>query len=286
MFSRKHVLESEFARGDLVLSRQCHKGNALGVGVAHLFFHLGFVGIDFCPDALLARLRQNRQAVFCLFFSKVDEKQLSAVYRLFWIEVKGVEHVVDAICAKRDAYAAEPWHAEDARQVVIPAASRDASHGGVERFHFENGSRVIVESAGQREIQLYFVVQSHFAQGVQDETQLFNAFESSLACGQHVGYRVQFLVVVTLHGDNGLQLADGFFADAVVSQLLVHAVKSNLVQFVDGHGDVHYFVGFAYHFRDAREQLAIVDFYLYTNPEAGKYGVYYLHQLHFVEQGV
>ena len=78
----------------------------------------------------------------------------------------------------------------------------------------------------------------------------------------------------------------GLFADAVGRQFGVHVVQPYLVQFVDGHGDVHNLVGRSDHFGNAGENLAVVQLDAHADAEFGEHGVHNLHQFHLVEQRV
>ena len=83
-----------------------------------------------------------------------------------------------------------------------------------------------------------------------------------------------------------MKFLNGRFADSIATQFLVDIVKTNLVEFVDCNGDIHDFIGFAYHFGNTRENLTVVDLDLHIDTQAGEHGVDNLHQFNLVEQGV
>ena len=82
---------------------------------------------------------------------------------------------------------------------------------------------------------------------------------------QHIGNDIELLIVGARERDDGLQLLDGLLAQSVVAKLLVHVVESNLVELVDGHGDVHNLVGLANHLGNAGEDLTVIDLDLHTD---------------------
>ena len=69
-------------------------------------------------------------------------------------------------------------------------------------------------------------------------------------------------------------------------QFFVNLVETNLVEFVDSHGDVHDFVGSSEHFCNTGEEFAVVDFDGNTDAKAREHFVNDLHQLHLVEERV
>ena len=83
-----------------------------------------------------------------------------------------------------------------------------------------------------------------------------------------------------------MQLLDGFFADTILAQFLVHSIKANLVEFVDSNRDVHNLVRCANHLCNAGEYLTVVDFDADTDAKATEHRIDNLHQLHLAEQRV
>ena len=154
-----HVLQRHAALADLVVAGQRYVGYLLGVGIRHLLLHLGAVGIKLGGYAVGAYLINYRQTVGCLALAEVDEQQACTADAVLRIEVQLVEHVVDAVGTEGDAYARQSWHAEDARQVVVASTARDGAYLHVEGLDLEDGAGVVVQSAGQREVELQLVAQ-------------------------------------------------------------------------------------------------------------------------------
>ena len=209
LLARLHVLQRHLAFGHLALAGQSYKGDVLGVGIVHLLLHLRLVGEKLGGNARLAQLGHQWHAVGRLGVAEVDEEDLRALTALLRIEVEGVEHVVDAVCAKGEAHTRKTGHTEDAREVVVASATRDAADLHVESLHLEDGSRVVVEAAGQRQVELHGIVETHALERVEDETDLLDALQSRLALAEHLGDGGQLLVVSALQVDDRLQAGDG-----------------------------------------------------------------------------
>ncbi|CDF21123.1 unknown [Prevotella sp. CAG:617] len=256
----------------------------MGVGVAHLFFHLYGVGVDLGADAGAAGLCGQLEAVGSFGSAEVDEEQLGARLCLLGVEVELVEHVVDAVGAERDAYAAQAGQTEDARQVVVASAAGDGADLHVEGFHLEDAAGIVVQSASQGEVELDGIVQPHVLELAEHEVALVNALEAGFALGQHLAHGGQLVGIAALQVDDGLQLLYGLLAQAYGAQLFVDLVDTDFVEFVNGHRDVYNLVGLADNLGNTAENLAVVDFDAYPDAEAAEYGVYNLHQLHLVEQ--
>ena len=161
----------------------------------------------------------------------------------------------------------------------------------VEGFNLEDSSCVVVQSAGQREVQLQFIVQRTLGcvegtDGVEDEAHLLNALHACLRVTEHLCYGIKLLRVAALKLDDGLQFLYGLLRDAVLAQFFVDGLKAYLVKLVDGNGDIHYLVGLANGLCYAGKNLAVVDFYLNPYAEPGEDGVGNLHEIHLVEQRV
>ena len=268
MFAGLHILQRQFAFADLVLTSQRHKGNLLSIGVRHLLFHLGGFREYLSTDAISANLINNRQTINRLLFTKVDEQHLRGADAVFGIEVELVEHIVDTVSTKGDTNARQSRHTEDTRQVVITATAGDAAYLNVKGLHLEDGSRVVVQTTGQREVKLEFIAKPDSLQSIQNEAQFLNTFQTRLAVLQHIGDSGQFLIVAATEHDDGLQLLDLLLGKPIVTQLLVDVVDANLIQFVNGNGDIDNLVGSTNHLGNAGENLAVIDFDLHTDAEA------------------
>lgn len=84
----------------------------------------------------------------------------------------------------------------------------------------------------------------------------------------------------------GCNLANSLITDALLFQFGVDIVQPYLVQLVNRYGNVHYLIGLTDNLGNAAQYLAVVDFNAYTDAETRKYGIDYLHQFHFIQQGV
>jgi hypothetical protein len=85
-----------------------------------------------------------------LRFTEIGEEQLGASTEFRRELVRLQQHVVDAVRAEADAHAAHVLQAEDAGEIIVTAAAADAAgHGAFACFHFEDGTGVVVEAAGE-----------------------------------------------------------------------------------------------------------------------------------------
>jgi hypothetical protein len=70
------------------------------------------------------------------------------------------KHVVDTVGTERNAYTGQAGHTEDAREVVVAATTGDTPHRRIQGLHLEDGAGVIVQAAGQRQVELNLIVQA------------------------------------------------------------------------------------------------------------------------------
>ena len=96
----------------------------------------------------------------------------------------------------------------------------------------------------------------------------------------------QFGAVVALQQNDGLQTGHGLLIEPFLAQLGVHVVEANLVELVDGDGNIDDFLGCADDFGNATEDFPVVEFHRHPYAEAGKHLVDETQQFHFVEEGV
>ena len=195
-----------------------------------------------------------------LLLTKIDKEQLGAVDRLARIEVELVQHVEDAVGTKRDTYTAHTAQTEYAGQVIVATAASDAANLYVECFDLEDGAGIVVQTAGQSQIQLNLVFQLHRLEGVQNECALLHALQACFTCSQHLLQCSQFLIVAATQQNDGLQFGNRFVAYSFVAQFGVNMLQTNLVQFIDSHGDIHNLLRLANDFSDASQNLAVIDF--------------------------
>ena len=259
----------------------------LRVGIGHLLLHLHRVGVNLGGNALFAGCGGIFEAAGRFTLAEIDEEQAHAAGSVGRIKVEAIEHIVDAVCAEGDAHAAKARHAEDAREVVVAAAARDAADGVVEGFHLENATRVVVQAAGEREVELNLVAQrAGGGERVEHESHLVAAFQARLAGGQHLAHRCHLLGIAAFEVDDGLQRLHLLGVEPGGEELLVHLLEAYLVEFVDGYGNVDNLVGRTDDFSNSRENLAVVDFDADADAEAREHLVDDLHQFHLIEQRV
>ena len=75
-----------------------------------------------------------------------------------------------------------------------------------------------------------------------------------------------------------------FVGESCGSEFFVDLVETDLIEFVDGHGDVDNLVGRTDHFGNAGEDFAVVDLDGDTNAEAGEDFVDNLHEFDLIEE--
>ena len=280
----RHVLQVNLPFSQFAFAHNRDKRNPLRVRITHLLLHLRRIRINLRTDTRHTHLLQHLQAEVCLRLTKVHKQQLSRVHSLLRIEVKLVQHVEDAVGTKRDAHTAQSWHTEDARQVVVAATTRDGANLHVQCLHLEDGTRIIVQAASQRQVQFNLVVQAR--QFREDILRLLHTLQAHFALPEHLLHRRQFLPIRAAQVDDWLQLLNRLRRDAILRQFSVHRLQANLVQFVNRHCDVHNLVRLTNHSRNTRQNLTVVDFDAHTHAKPREHGVHNFHQLHLVQQRV
>ena len=291
-----HILEHHFASGHLVAAYDCHKRNLLAIRIAHLLFHLRWLGIYLHAHALLAQHFRPTQRIEQFLLAEGSEEQLRRRLQVLRIEVQLGEHIVYAVCAEGDTHTRHVWHAEDTREVIVASATRNTTHLHIQGFHLEDSTCVVVQAARKAEIQLH--LQATWIVGSQipilracrvereDRAQFLDTFQSHFATREYLLQLVKFLGVSTAEMQDWLQGIDSLLWQPFVEQLFVHIVDTNLVQFVDSYGDINDALGLTDDFGYACEYLAVVDMQRNANTETAIDLCYYLNKLHLAEQGV
>ena len=123
-------------------------------------------------------------------------------------------------------------------------------------------------------------------QGAKHESDFFAALCAAFGLCEELAHGLQFLGVCAREGDDGLQASDLLIAEPAAAEFVVHLVQADFVQLVDGHGNIGDGIGCAYHFGDACQNFAVVDFDADADAEAGEHFIHDLHQFHFVEERV
>ena len=196
-----------------------------------------------------------------------------------------VQHVVDSICAEGDADAGNTLETEDARQVVVAPASGDAPDLDIQRLDLEDGARVVIQAARQREVQFQFGREGDILDFVKNKFQFLNTFHTRRAAEDRTE-RGELFLVCPAEEDDRLQLRDGFLAEALVAQLGIHIIQSDFVQLIDSDGDIHQLISLPDDFRDAREDFAVIHLDADTDTEAAEHFVHDLDELHLVDERV
>ena len=256
------------------------------IGIGHLLLHLHRIGIHLRGNARTARGGGQAQAMGGLSLSEVDEQQLCAGLSGGRIKVELGQHVVDAVGTERDAHAAESRHTEDARQVIVAATARDGTDLHVECLHLKDAPRVIVQAAGQRQVKFNGVPQVALRERFEHKGHFVHALQAHFAAGEHGAHGGELLLVRTGQGDDGLQFLYGLIGKPYGAEFIVHLFETDLVKFVNGHGDVHDFVRRPDGFGNAGKDFAVIDFDAHVDAESREHLVHDLHQLHLVEQGI
>ena len=96
----------------------------------------------------------------------------------------------------------------------------------------------------------------------------------------------QFLGVRTFELDDRLQLGNLVFRQAFLTQFCIHVLQADLVEFVDGYGNIYQQFRSTDHFGDAGQNLAVVHLDSHTDTETVEYLINNLNEFHFVQQAV
>ena len=162
--------------------------------------------------------------------AEIDEQNACSDACLFREEVQGQHNVVDAVCSERDAHARHAGHAEDARQVVVPSAAANASYGVVFGLHFEDGARVIVESAGERKVE--FDVEVRARRGDEEKSSSVSAMPrkpvSDAATTSFM--RASFSAFVPESSRMGRRLSDGLRTDAFGCEFGLDVFQTDFIE--------------------------------------------------------
>ena len=100
--------------------------------------------------------------------AEVNEEQFDARVGVGRIELKLVEYVVDAVGTEGDAHTGKTGKTEDAGKVVVTTTAGDAADLDIEGFDFEDATGVVVEAAGEGEVEFESVAEA-VAKGFEHE---------------------------------------------------------------------------------------------------------------------
>ena len=280
-----HILERDEALLQLVLANEGNEGDVARVGVGHLLLHLGGIGIDLGGNAGGTGAARQFEAASGFGGAEVDEEQFDARISVGRVELKLVEHIVDAVSTEGDAHTGKTGKTEDAGKVVVTTTAGDAADLDIEGFDFEDAAGVVVEAAGEGEIEVDGVVEA-VAEGFEHEGHFVATAQTDFAFGQYAAHGVELLGVAAGEGDDGLKFGDLFVGKAGGGEFFVDLVETDLIEFVDGHGDVDNLVGRTDHFGNAGEDFAVVDLDGDANTEAGEDFVDNLHEFDLIEERI
>ena len=258
----------------------------VAVGVTHLFLHFRRLGEHLGTDTPGTQLTRPCERIAQFRLAKSREQHLRLLQCLLREKVQLGQHIVDTVRTKTDTHARHARHAEYPRQVVVSAATGDTAHLHIQRLDLEDGTRVVVQSPGKGQVQLDIQLHSGSLAQTEDGGGFFYTFPSLFTSTQHLPKGRQLVFVIARHAKDGLQLADGVLRQTPLTQLIVHFVRTNLVQFVNRHGDVHYLVRRAYHLGYSAEDLAVVQLQAYADTQAAVHLLHNLYQLQFAHQAV
>ena len=147
---------------------------------------------------------------------------------------------------------------------------------------FEDAARVVVETAGEGEIELDEVVETA-VEAIEHKGYFVATFQADFALGKHGAHGRKFVGLAAGQADDGLKLGNLRLAQTSGGEFFVHI---DFIEFVDVHRDVDDAVGRSDDFGDAAQDFAIVDLDGDANAEAREHLVDDLHQLHLIEQRV
>ena len=280
-----HILERDEALLQLVLADEGDEGDVARIGVGHLLLHLGGIGIDLGGNAGGTSGARQFKAASGFGGAEVDEEQFDARIGVGRVELELVEHVVDAVGTEGDAHTGKTGKTEDAGKVVVTTTAGDAADLDIEGFDFEDAAGVVVEAAGEGEVEFESVAEA-VAEGFEHEGYFITTAQTDFAFGQDAAHGVELLGVGAGEGDDGLEACNLFVGKAGGGEFFVDLVETDLVEFVDGHGDVDNLIGRTDHFGNAGEDFAVVDLDGDTDAEAGEDLVDNLHEFDLIEERI
>ena len=266
------------------------EGNRLLGGVVELLLELARFGVDFHGDAGLAESLRQRQDVAQLLGAHHGEQQPRRTAEVLREFLQPLENVVDAVRSEGNAHAGDVREAEDACEVVVAAAAADAADGEVQGLHLEDGAGVVVEAAGEGKVDFHRLRNAGRADEAEQLLQLVQALEAgggNQAGGgtavEQAAHGRELLLRGAGEQEDGPQDGDGVGRQALLQHLGLDALEPDLVQLVDGDGDVYHPLREAADLREAGKYLAVVDLDAHADAEEGEHAVHHLHQLELID---
>ena len=266
------------------------EGDGLLGGVVELLLELARFGVDFDGDAGFAEGLRQGQDVPELLGAHHREQEPRRAAQIGRELVQALEDIIDAVRAEGDAHAGDVREAEDAGEVVVAAAAADAADGEVQRLHLEDRTGVVVEAAGEGKVDLHGLRHAGRADEAEQLLELVQALEAGGgnqagggAAVEQAAHGGQFFGSGAGEQEDGPQDGDGVGRQALLQHLGLDALEPDLVQLVDGDGDVHHPLREAADLREAGEDLAVVDLDAHADTQKGEHAVHHLHQLELVD---
>ena len=266
------------------------EGDGLLGGVVELLLELARFGVDFDGDAGFAEGLRQRQDVPELLGAHHGEQEPRRAAQIGRELVQALEDVVDAVRAEGDAHAGDVREAEDAGEVVVAAAAADAADGEVQRLDLEDRAGVVVEAAGEGEVDLHGLRHTGRADEAEQLFELVQALEAgggnqagSGTAVEEAAHGRELLLCGTGEQEDGPQDGDSVGRQALLQHFGLDALKPDLVQFVDGYSDIHDPLRETADLREAGEDLAVVDLDAHADTQKGEHAVHHLHQFELVD---
>lgn len=272
--------------GQLFAAEDSDIADAFLFSVFELFVEFGLFVVEFGGGAFCPDLLEQAEGGAGFGVAEIEKEQFCPGVYVFGKELQLFHNVVDAVYAEGDAYAGDIGDAEEAGEVVIAAAAADAAHADGGGFHLEDGACVVVQAAGEGEIDYQGGCERRAVSGkgsgcgrdgiiggegrlcvggviigciVQQVFQFGDAFQACLVGGEEGFQPGQLGLVVA--GDVQV-LFDGCDLDrveAALGQLFLYLFRPDLVELVDGDGDIRHLFGSAADFGQGGEDLPVVD---------------------------
>ena len=219
------------------------------VGIVELLLELGCIGVDLDGDAAFAQCAGDGQDIQQFAAAHIGEEHACGGFKPCGELVQTLEHVVDAVGTEAYAHAGHVRKSEDTGEVVVAPAAADAADGEVEGLDLEDCPGVIIEAAGKREVDLDGRADAGGSDQAEELFELVQALEAGLRDYPGSGTAVhQRPHGCNLGGVSAGEEEDGFQhghrlrREALAEHLLLDCIQTDLVELVDGHGDVHHLV--------------------------------------------
>ena len=174
------VFDVDGPRGDFVRTVDGDEGDVLPGGIVELLLELAGVGPDLDGDAAFPQRPGERKDVAEFLRAHDREEQPGAGGEVGGEFAEPFEDVVDAVGAEGNADAGQVREAEYAGEIVITTAATDTSDREIESLDLEDGTGVIVEAAGEGEVDLDPLGNARRRDETEELLEFVEAFEAGL----------------------------------------------------------------------------------------------------------